>query len=392
MFKFRNKSTSEENNSGTAFYKVEDGEKGSIWSLPVINTVTRDTSQELRGSKLRFTENARYNLAVLKNLVSAPGLVAETITLGTSGPKEVIIAYIENIANRGIVKEIKQRLKAIKARTINESSYIQRNIEDSTLSPFPQIKATERPDVAVSALWQGRVTIILDGSPHILMAPCTFFELIDTPDDAYTRWFFAASFFRVARYIMLLLAICLPGFYIALLSYNPELVPTRLLLLILSSREGTPFPIYFEAFLMMGVAEAIRMMMIRIPTQLGSTVALFSGITLVIAGLISNVIGAGVVMIATLTVISSFGIPDYDLRSSIRIIQFFTMIVSSFLGLFGFATAFFIICIHLVTLKSFGISYMAPFAPLEESGWGHTILRENTKEMPIDETFKPQRP
>lgn len=230
------------------------------------------------------------------------------------------------------------------------------------------------------------------GSPYVLLAPCTFFDLLDTPDDAYTRWFFTAGFFRMARYIMLLIAVCLPGFYIALLSFNPELVPTRLLLVILHSREGTPFPIYFEAFLMMGVAEAIRIMMMRIPSQLGSTVALFAGITLVIAGLFSHIIGAVVVMVATLTVIASFGLPDYDLRSSIRIIQFLTMVISSFLGLFGFAAAFFMILIHLVTLKSFGIPFMAPFAPLEGSGWGHTIFRKNTKQMPIDETYKPQRP
>ena len=177
-----------------------------------------------------------------------------------------------------MLPEVKQRIQTIKARTLYESSYIQRNIEDSTLSPFPQVEASERPDVAVSALFQGRIVIILDGSPNALLAPCTFFDLMDTPEDAYSRWFIAASFFKVARFIMLLIAVCLPGFYIALLSYNPEMIPTRLLL-ILNSREGTPFPIYFEVFLMMGIAESLRMMLIRIPSLMGSTVALFSGIT-----------------------------------------------------------------------------------------------------------------
>jgi len=392
LFKTRKKTILRKKDNNNNFQRVADIDAYSSQYDSLVKSFARDTKQVFRGPRVRFTEDANYNLYVLKKQVPTPNLVAETISLGTEGPKNVIVVYIDNIANPGIVEQIKKRLNKIKTRTIYESVYIQRNIEDSSLSPFPQIKATERPDVAMSALWQGRVAIIQDGAPHVLLAPCTFFDLIDTPDDVYTRWFFTASFFRIARFIMLLIAICLPGFYIALLSFNPELVPTRLLLLVINSREGTPFPIYFETFLMMGVAEAIRMMMIRMPSQLGSTVALFAGLALVIAGLFSNIIGATVVMIATLTVIASFGIPDYDLRSSVRIIQFFTMVISGFFGLFGFAIAFFSILIHLVTLKSFGIPYMAPVAPIEGSGLFHTVLRKNTKHMPIDETYKPQRP
>lgn len=358
--------------------------------LRLISFQNRDLKQILRGSKLRFNEDADINLNIIKKLVPTNNLVSELFNLGDIAARKALLIYLDNVVNPTLLAEVKERLNRIKAKTIYDSSYIQRNIEDSHLSPFPQVEATELPDVAVSALWQGRVVIILDGCPNVLIAPCTFFDLMDTPDDAFSRWSFASSFFRIARYIMFLLALCLPGFYIALLSYNPELVPTRLLLLILNSREGTPFPIYFEIFVMMGIAEAIRMMLIRIPSQVGSTVALFSGITLVIAGIASDIIGSILVIIVTLTVISSFGIPDYDLRIAVRIIQFFTMIVSSMLGLFGFALSFFVICIHLCNLKSFGIPYLSPMATIEISGWGHTILRQNTKRMPVDETYKPQ--
>lgn len=360
--------------------------------IPVVSTVARDSTQLLRGSKLRFTEDARYNLDLLKSLAPSPEMTVEAIPLGTLAPKDVLIVYLRNIANPSIVTEVKQRLQKIKARTLYESSYIQRNIEDSSISPFPQVESSELPDVAVSALFQGRVIIILDGSPHVLLAPCTFFDLMDTPDDAYNRWFFSASFFKIARYIMLLSAACLPGFYIALLSYNQELIPTRLLLLILNSRENTPFPVYFEIFVLMGVSEALRLMMLRIPSVVGSTIALFAGITLVIAGLLSHIIGAPVLVIVTLTALSSFAIPDYDLRTSIRVLQFFTMVISSFLGLFGFAISFLMICIHLSTLTSFGIPYMAPLATMELSGWSHTLFRENSKEMPVDDTYKPLNP
>jgi hypothetical protein len=357
--------------------------------FPLIEVAPQETQRTSRGTKTQFSDNLEYNLSIFTRRIPSEDLVCQRFTVGSLAKKEIVIIYLKNIANHDIVAEVRGRIRAIKAPSILESSYVERNIEDSNMSPFPQIENTKKPDVAESALLQGRVAIIVSGSPDILLVPTTFFDLMDTPDDAYLRWPVAATFFRLARFISLVLAASLPGFYIALTSFNPELIPTKLLFEILATREETPFPIYFEVFLMMGVIEAIRMMMIRIPSQIGSTLAVVSGVTLVIAGLFANVIGPIVIIVSTLTMIASFNIPDYQLRSSIRLIQFFTMIMSSVFGIFGYAVAFFYIAIHLSTLKSFGISYMAPFAPLEGSGWGHTIFRENTETMPQDETYQP---
>lgn len=360
-----------------------------IKQISLVEIIPRDTQQTLRGTKKRFSENINYNLLLLSERLPTPNLVIEKFTVGSIAQRKVVMAYLKNRANPRIIAEIRKRIKKNKAETILESSYIERNIENSNSTPFPQVEITTKPDVAESALLQGRIAVITDASCHLLLAPTTFFDLLDTPDDAYTRWFFAASFFRIVRYIMFILAASLPGFYIALTSYNPELIPTQLLFLILAGQEDTPFPVYFEAFMMMGVVEAIRLMMKRMPTQLGVSLALFGGIALIIAGLETDIVSGPVTIIVTLTILSSFAIPNYDLRSSVRIIQFFTMVMSSFLGLFGFAAAFFYIAIHLATLKSFGVPYMAPLAPLEASGWGHTILRDNTVSMAKDETYEP---
>lgn len=357
--------------------------------ISLVELIPRAEQQLLRGNKKRFSEHLSYNLSLLTERLPDAGLVCELFKAGTFSKRKIALVYLKNRANPGIVSEIKDRIKAIKAETILDSSYVERNLENSNASPFPQIETTQRPDIAESALVQGRTAIIVEGSPDVLLAPATFFDLMDTPDDAYRRWYIASNFFRLARYIMFIFAASLPSFYIALTSYNPEMIPTGLLFAILASREGTPFPVYFETFLMMGVVEAVRMMIIRIPSQVGATIALLAGVTLVVAGLAADIIAAPVVMIVTLTVICSYAIPNNDLRSSVRVIQFFTMIMTSFLGLFGFAAAFFYIAIHLVTLKSFGIPYMTPLAPLEASGWGHTVLRDNTVVMARDETYKP---
>lgn len=355
-----------------------------------VDVIPRDAQFPLRGPKKRFSDTVEVNLLLMRELLQSESLVFEQFMLGSKSKRKVVIAYLRDVAHPGIVAEVRDRLRAVRAESVIESVFIERSIENSNISPFPQLEVTPRPDVVETGLLQGRVAILADGNSEALLAPTTFFDLMDAPEDVYTRWFVAASFFRAAKYIMFILAASLPAFYIALTTFNPEFLPTRLAFIIARARGGAPFPIYLEAFIMMGIVEAVRIMMIRIPTQLGATIALFSGLALVIAGLFSNVVTPVVLMVVTLTIICSFGIPNFDLRSSIRIIQFFTMIMTTLLGVFGFAIAFFYISAHLVTLKSFGIPYMAPLAPLEPSGWVHTIARKSSEVMPQDETYKPR--
>lgn len=355
----------------------------------LIDIAPRDDQQPTRGYKKRFHECLEHNIALVKERLPDKNLVFEEFIVGSRGRKRVVMAYLKDLANPGIVKEITDRIQAIRAETLLDSSYLERNLENSNFSPFPQVETTTRPDSTEAALIQGRIAILLDGSPDILLAPTTFFDLMDTPEDSYSRWYIAANFFRMARYIMFVLAASLPAFYIALTSHNPEMFPTRFALLLAAGAEGTPFPVYFDAFIMMGVVEAVRLILIRLPNPVGAAITVFSGIVLVWAGLSANIISEFIVIIVTITAIVSFSIPNYDLRSAIRIIQFFTMIMATMFGVFGFAVAFFYIAIHLVTLKSFGIPYMTPLAPAEASGWGHTIFRDNTVKMAQDETYQP---
>jgi hypothetical protein len=355
----------------------------------VIDVAPRETQQIIRGYKKRFHECLNYNVSLIQERLPDDDLILEEFIIGKRGRKKVVIAYLKDVANPVVLTEVRRKIREIKAETLLDSSYLERNIENSNLSPFPQVEITLRPDITEAALLKGRIAILVEGSPETLLAPTTFFDLMDTPEDAYTRWFFASNFFRIARYIMFFMAASLPAFYIALTSHNPEMLPTRLALSIAASAEGTPFPVYFDAFVMMGVVEAVRLILIRVPNQIGSAITIFSGIVLVGAGLSANIFSEIIVMIVTLTAIVSFSIPNFDLRSTVRIIQFFTMIMTAMFGVFGYAVAFFYIAIHLVTLKSFGIPFMAPLAPAEASGWGHSILRDNTVIMAQDETYKP---
>jgi len=148
-----------------------------LWKIPIIEVAPTDPTQISRGIKERFSGNLTYNITKLKERAASPQLILEEIKVGSSLEKKLTICYLKDRANPDIVNEVKARIKAIRAEGILDSSYIERNIEDSNISPFPQVEVTERPDVAESALTQGRVVIILDGSPDILLAPATFFDL-----------------------------------------------------------------------------------------------------------------------------------------------------------------------------------------------------------------------
>jgi len=358
---------------------------------PVVDVTPRAEQQLYRGSKQLYSENIEENLQSLFQRLPDPNLVTEKFIIGSRSKTKVVIAYLQDVANPGIINEIKDRIKQIKAEIIPDTSYIERNIQDSIWSPFPQVEIVSKIDITLTALTQGRAAIFVDCCPDIILAPTTFFDLLDTPEDAYRRWFFASSFFRIARFISFIIAALLPSFYIALTSFNPEMIPSMLTITITASREGTPFPIYLEAFILMGVAEVVRMVMIRMPNTTGQSISIFAGITLVLTGLVTNIISGPIIIIVGLTIIASFTIPGFDLRSSIRILQFFTMLMATLFGLFGLAVSFFYILVHLSTLKSFGIPYMAPLGPLELSGWSHTILRKTSVDMPQDETYKPQK-
>lgn len=190
--------------------------------IPLVETTPQSNQQTTRGIKERTSARLEYNLLKIRERVTSSHLVFEQLEIGSLYKKRVAIAYLENKANPDLVQEIKARIQRLKIPVALDASYIERGIEDSQISPFPQVEVTNRPDVVESALLQGRVAIMLEGCPDLLLAPTTLFDLLDTPEDAFRRWFLASSFFRLARFIMLLFALCLPGFYIALTSWNPQ--------------------------------------------------------------------------------------------------------------------------------------------------------------------------
>ena len=278
----------------------------------VVDVTPRAENQLYKGSKQLYSESIEENLRCLFQRLPDPNLVTEEFILGSRSQTKVVIAYLKDIANPGIVDEVKDRLNKIRAEIIPDTSYIERNIQDSVWSPFPQAELVAKVDLTLVALSQGRIAIFVDYCPEIIIVPTTFFDILDTPEDAYRRWFVASSFFRIARFICFFIAALLPGFYIALTSFHPELIPTVLAVILTSTREGTPFRL-LRGLYPHGYS--------RISTNGYSAHAqyyrpchfYFLRVTLVLTGILGNIISGPILIVVGLTIIASFTIPGLDL-------------------------------------------------------------------------------
>jgi spore germination protein KA len=255
-----------------------------------------------------------------------------------------------------------------------ESSYIEEWIQDTTLTPFPQLISTERPDSVVAKILEGQVGVLTDGTPIALVGPITFFQLFNSPEDYYQRADFA-TLTRWLRMFAFLLAIFTPSLYIAVVSYHQELLPTSLLISLAAQREEVPFPVFVEAAIMTVTFEILREAGLRMPRIAGQSISIVGALGIGQAAVEAGLVSAAMVIVVSLTAISNFVSPNYSFGIAQRIIQFVFMLLAGFLGLFGLLCGVFFLLIHLVSLRSFGVKYMTPLAPVVVSNWKDILVR-----------------
>ncbi|WP_453990045.1 spore germination protein [Bacillus nitroreducens] len=332
------------------------------------------TESLIRGPREGFTENIRTNTVLIRRHVRDPNLRFESSKIGRRSKKDLIVCYIEGIVHPDILAEVNRRLKYIDVDDALESGTIEEWIEDSFLSPFPLVTHTERADKVSSSLTQGKVAILLDGTPFALLAPTTLVSLFQSPEDYYERWMIG-SLIRILRYVAAFLAVFLPGLYISLVSFHQGMIPSKLAFSLAASREGLPFPAIIEALLMEATLELLREAGIRLPKTIGQTIGIVGGLVIGEAAVQAGIVSPVTVVIVALTAVSSFAIPTYSAGIAFRILRFFIMLAAGALGLYGIILIYIMINIHIARLTSFGIPYSAPFAPTFYHDWKDLFIR-----------------
>ncbi len=321
----------------------------------------------LRGSREGFSDSVKTNSALIRKRMKNNCLKVKEKTIGTRSNTMINVLYVEGLARRSVLNEVNKRLNSIDVDGVSDSGIIEQLTEESVHSPFPQYQTTERPDKAVMELLNGRVLILADNTPVALILPTNYNSFFQTVDDYYNRYEIV-SFARAIRYIASIIAVTLPAFYLAVVNFNPEVLPTPLLLAFYEARQSVPFPALIEVLLMELSFELLREAGIRIPGPIGSTIGIVGGLIIGQAAVTAKLVSPIIVIVVAVTALASFAIPNEEMAGAFRILKYFLIALTSVFGVFGIILGWIIIVSHLSRMKSFKFPFLMPMASGDING------------------------
>ncbi|MFS0724315.1 spore germination protein [Paenibacillus sp. 1P07SE] len=343
--------------------------------------ITEPVSEPVvQGPRESTVESLSKNIGLLRTRVRTTRFKLKRIVCGDNLQNEVVYGYIEDRVEPKVLEQFESRIQGIEKVDILDVSYLEDWIEESSISPFPQCRFTERPDAAAANLMEGKIAVLANGSPTILLCPAVFVEFVTNSEDYYQRTVHA-SMIRILRIIAFVMALVLPSTYIAFSTFHPELLPSVLLLAILETREGIPFPAFVEALIMEFFFELLREAGIRLPRPVGSAVSIVGALVIGQAAIQAKIASPIMVIIVALTGIASFSIPQYSMAIALRILRFPLMVLATTLGGFGMLVGFLLILLHLTKLKALGIPYLSGLAPLNTVLFRDVVVRRRIKKL-----------
>lgn len=328
----------------------------------------------IRGPKDSFTENHNMNIGLIRKRIKDPNLWFQNVEIGRRSKTKIAIAYIKDIVDLKRVNKIEKQLKAINIDAILDSGYIRRFLEKGQHSAFPQTITTEKPDMVCAELLEGKIAILVENNPFVLVLPATLLNFLHAPEDYYEK---AANitFSRILRMLAFLITIITPALYIALTTFNHELIPDEFLISIAMQRQGVPFPTAFEVLLFGLTFEILRESDLRAPSTTGTSISIVGALVLGDAAVSAGVVSPIVVIIVAVTSICELSFSDIDMINALRGWKIIFIITSMFMGLIGFLVALIILIIKLASLESLGVPYLTPFSPIYFESWKDAIVK-----------------
>lgn len=333
----------------------------------------------LNGAKDAFVESLRTNTALIRKKLKSQFLRLESFTVGKESQTPVNIVYLNDVADKGILEELRRRIKNIDVNSLISTKTFETGISDNKYSIFPQVQYTERVDKFCSNLTDGKIGILIDGLPVAYIVPGILAMFFQAPED-YSENYILASFVRILRYICFGLSMMLPGFYIAITTFHSEMIPTKLLISIIQSKEGVPFAIAFEIIGLLIAFELLIEASLRLPKSIGATISIIGGLIVGDAAVNAKLISPVVVVVIAITGIAGFVIPNQELSNATRISRLLFVIAGTLGGLFGIAFVIIVIIYYLSNLTSFGVPYLSPLAGNEGKG----LLNDSVLRLPKD--------
>jgi len=313
----------------------------------------------IKGPQEAFVESIRVNTSMLRRATNTENLVIENVSIGNISKTPCAICYLKNIANSDLVAEVRYRLNNLDVDSLLSTGQLEQLICENNKYNIPQVISSERPDKAAKNLYAGRVVILINGNPYCIILPATFVDFISSSEDTNLNPIFA-NFLKFLRFLALAITLLLPSFYIAIVDFHQELLPTELLFSLWASRENVPFPIIFELIVMEISFELIREAGLRVPSPIGPTIGIVGALVLGQAAVSASIVSPFLIIIVAITGIASFAIPDFSFGFHLRITRFLFTISAYIAGFLGIAIGLYVYLCILCSLKSFGVPYVNP--------------------------------
>ncbi|MEK5440906.1 MULTISPECIES: spore germination protein [unclassified Fredinandcohnia] len=338
----------------------------TLFSLDISKKPSRNPEESsievsVKGPKDGFVEELGVNVALIRKRIKSTSMIYETKKVGVRTKTTVAILYMRDIVNLKIVQNIKNKLDELQIDGAFSATQLE-ELMKPTKALFPLMGYTGRPDFTVNCMLNGRVALIVDGTPAALIAPANLFLLVKTPEDIH-HTALAATFGQFLRLLGLSVSLLLPGFWVAILAYHQDQLPYYLLAMLGVNRLGIPFDVIVEMFIALVFLEILREAGIRLPSAVGSTVTVVGGLILGDAAIRAGFLSPGIVVIGALTHVFGSTLSSQALAGTISILRFFLFTLSAMLGIYGFFLGLFIVLSHLASLRSCDLPYLAPISP-----------------------------
>ena len=350
-----------------------------ILSVETKNNLDRSISEsEVEGSiygpKDSFLENFNTNVGLIRKRIRNRNLTLDTIKLGHESNTKIGIIYMKDLVDNNLLEKVYEKLNSIENDIINDGNYIKEQLSKKKL--FPEVNQTERPDLATYSLLEGKICIITDNSPTVLIIPTFFIDFFHTADDYYQKNI-NVTFTRILRLFAFLIAIFLPGYYISITTHNPTSIKSNLLLSLIEQHKNVPFPAFFEILIMTIIFEILRESDIRIPNKVGSSASILGGIILGDAAVSAGIISPIMILVVALSAICAFVFSYNSIVNLIRYYRFLMLILGMLFGIFGLFLGLSILITNISSITSFGYPYTYPFVPLIKNDLKDTIIKAN---------------
>jgi len=338
---------------------------------------TPQLSYTIRGPQDCFTENLDANLSLIRYRIKDKNMQIKHFEVGRRTKAQVAVIYIEDIANDTVVQEVQKRIERIDVDGIGESGELQGFLLNNKLQLFPQIGLIERSDMAFHSLLEGKVLVLVDGSGIALLAPKTFSEFFYSCDDRFDNKFFGL-FTRILRYTAIIIALIGSSLFVALTSFHTDVLPVKYAISLSEMRSNVPFTALIGALSLEFIMELLREALLRVPKQIGSAIGIVGAIVIGQAAISAGIFSPLLLIIVATSLLASFAIPDYTLVNPFRILKLMLLLFTGVMGFFGFTIFLTFILAELVSLNSFGVPYMAPWAPFNFRNFLRTLIDGST--------------